>query len=133
MSITAAEARQCAGLARQIRGLLAGIDNLGDAFDDAERLEGRIAAAKKEKLAVEADIAASRAAFNKLDGDFQKLQASYSQLDAKHREEKARLDSTLSATRAELAAAQQLKHDTEEQLATITAKWHLKTGQATAQ
>jgi chromosome segregation ATPase len=133
MSITAADARQCAGLARQIRGLLTGIDNLGEAFDDAERLESRIAAAKRELVTVESDVAALRATFATLDANYAVLQKSYGQLDAEHRTKKQSLEATLSTVRAELTAAQQLKLDTEEQLATITAKWHLKTGQAMAQ
>lgn len=123
MSITSSEARQCAGLARQIRGLLTGIDNLGEAFDDAERLEGRITAAKKEKLAVDADIAQARAVFAKLDGDYHTLQASYSQLDAAHRSKKAHLEATLRTLQEEVAVARKLKQETDDQLAALAAKF----------
>ena len=45
MSITAVEARACGNLARQVRGLLTGIDRLSDAFDEAEKIDARVAAA----------------------------------------------------------------------------------------
>ena len=131
--MSAAEAKTLGTIAQQVRGLLTGIDRLPEAFAEVEGLEVRVAVARKEHARVEADITALKTAYTTLDGDYQMLQASYRQLDAKHREEKARLDATLTAVLAKVAAAQQLKHDTEEQLATITAKWHLKTGHAAAQ
>lgn len=53
MSITAVEARACGNLARQVRGLLTGIDRLSDAFDEAEKIDARVAAAKREQAMVE--------------------------------------------------------------------------------
>lgn len=131
--LTAAEAKSLGGIARQVRALLTGIDKLPDAFDQVEGLEVRLATAKREKLTVEADVAAMRAVFVKLDLDYQSLQKQYGQLDQEYRVKQRQLESTLNTVQTELAAAQQLKHDTEEQLASITAKWHLKMGQASAQ
>lgn len=87
----------------------------------------------KQKQALESDVAALRTDVATLNADYQRLQKSYGQLDAEHRARKQQLEATLSTVLAELAAAQQLKHDTEEQLATITAKWQLKTGHAAAE
>lgn len=112
--LSAAEARSLGGIARQVRALLTGIDKLPEAFDEAERLDVRLATAKREQLQVEADIAASRAAFAKLDGDFQTLQRQYAELDAEYRTKQQALETTLRTTRAEVAAAQTLKQDTEE-------------------
>ena len=128
--MTAQEAKSLGGIARQVRALLAGIDKLPDAFDEVEGLEARLATAKRDTRTVEADAVTVRAALTKLDQDYQRLQAQYGQLDQEYRSKQQALDSTLTATRAEVAAAQQLKHDTEAQLAKITADWHLKTGQA---
>ena len=85
-----------------------------------------------QKSALEADVAALRTAFTTLDQDYQRLQTQYGQLDHEHRTKQQALDSTLTTTRAEVAAAQQLKRDTETQLAKITADWHLKTGHPVA-
>ena len=102
----------------------------------AEVVEAAIAAdvalesAKMQKTALESDVAVLRTAYGKLDADYTALQQSYGQLEAAHRTKKQTLDDSLATTRGEVAAAQQLKHDTEAQLAKITADWHLKTGQA---
>ena len=126
--MTAAEARSLGGIARQVRGLLNGIDQLPEAFEEVERMEGRRDAATREHRAVEADVAALRTAFTKLDQDYQSLQTQYGRLDQEHRAKQAQLDASLSTVRTELAAAQKLKHETEEQLAAITAKWNLAHG-----
>ena len=103
-----------------------------------EVLESAIAAhtalepVMQQKAALESDVAALRTAFKTLDQDYQRLQAQYGQLDHEYRTKQQALDSTLTTTRAEVAAAQQLKRDTEAQLAKITADWHLKTGHPVA-
>lgn len=130
--LTAAEAKSLGGIARQVRALLVGIDKLPEAFDEIGRLETRLAEAQQEHRKAEADVVASRATFLKLDADVQRLQAQYAQLDQEYRAKKQALDATLTTTQAEIAAAQALKQETEEQLASITAKWQLKTGQAAA-
>ena len=130
--LTAAEAKSLGGIARQVRALLTGIDKLPDAFEAIEGAEVQLATVKKEQLRVEADVAATRATFAKLDADMQRLQVRYAQLDQEYHAKQQALEARLSTTRAELTAAQALKRETEEQLATITAKWHLKTGQAAA-
>jgi chromosome segregation ATPase len=104
----------------------------------AEVLEAAMAADRalepvtKQKQALESDVAALRATYAKLDGDYQTLQKHYKQLDDEYRVKTQSLEATLSAVRAEVAAAQQLKWDTEAQLAKITADWHLKTNHPTA-
>lgn len=130
--LTTAEAKSLGGIARQVRALLAGIDKLPDAFEQVEGLEVQLATAKKEKLAVESDLAALKASLAKLGEDYQRLQSRYAQLDADYRAKKESLEATLSTTLADLATAQQLKQDTEAQLAKITADWHLKTGHPVA-
>ena len=127
--ITAAEAKSLGGISRQVRALLTGIEKLPEAFDEVEALEVRLATAKREQLTVVADIAALRATFAKLDGDYQTLQKRYTQLDGEYRTKEQQIEDSLSTARAELAATQQLKRDTEAQLAELTAKWSLKTGQ----
>ncbi|TKB91785.1 MAG: hypothetical protein E8D41_09935 [Nitrospira sp.] len=126
--MTAQEAKSLGGIARQVRALLTGIDKLPDAFDEVEGLEVRLATAKREQLTVEADVAAVRAAFAKLDGDYQRLQTRYSQLATEYRDKEQTLDATLSTKREKLAEIERLIPETEERLAAITKDWHLKTG-----
>ena len=84
----------------------------------------------QQKAALESDVAALRASFAKLDGDFQMLQRRHARLDEEHQAKHHALDASLSTARADLAAVEQLKRDTEVQLAELTTKWHLKMGQA---
>lgn len=120
--ITAAEAKQLGGLARQVRGLLLGIDKLPDAFNEAEGLEVRLATAKQELRDVDSQIAASKLGASQLDKDYQELQTRYGQLDADYRQKEADLKSSLSTLLAAVAAAQQLKEETEQQLTAISEK-----------
>jgi chromosome segregation ATPase len=120
--ITAAEAKQLGGVARQVRALLLGIDKLPEAFDEVEGLEVRLATAKRELRDVDAQMTASKLAAAKLDSDYRDLQVRYGQLDAEYRDKQAQLEASLSTLLAEVAAAQDLKRETEQQLAAISAK-----------
>ena len=105
---------------------------LADVLESAMAAHTALEPVTQQKAALESDVAALRVAFTKLDQDHQRLQTQYGQLDHDYRTKQQVLEATLSATRAEVAAAQQLKRDTETQLAKITADWQLKTNQPTA-
>jgi chromosome segregation ATPase len=120
--LTSAEAKSLGGIARQVRALLVGIDKLPDAFDQVEGLEVQLAAAKKEKLAVEADTAALKATLTQLNEDYRRLQAQYAGLNAEYRTRKDRLESGLSTLLTDVAEAEQRKLEIEAQLASLKAK-----------
>ncbi|TKB72530.1 MAG: hypothetical protein E8D46_13040 [Nitrospira sp.] len=105
---------------------------LADVLESAMAAHTALETVTKQKAELEADVAALRGVFTQLDADYQALRAQHGQLDREHRAKQQALDATLTTTRAEVAAAQQLKRDTEAQLAKITADWHLKTNQPTA-
>lgn len=77
----------------------------------------------KQKAALESDVAALRTAFNTLTQNYESYQKQYGQLDQEYRTRKQQLELTLSAVLADLAAAQQLKQETEGQLAALKAKF----------
>jgi hypothetical protein len=104
---------------------------LADVLESAMAAHTALEPVTQQKAALEYDVAALRTAYGKLDADYTALQQSYGQLEAAHRTKKQTLDDSLATTRGEVAAAQQLKRDTEAQLAKITADWHLKTHQPT--
>ena len=105
---------------------------LAEVLTAAIAADGALEPVRKQQQQLDADVAALRTAFTTLDQDYQRLQTQYGQLDHEYRTKQQALDSTLTTTRAEVAAAQQLKRDTETQLAKITADWHLKTGHPVA-
>lgn len=121
--LTAAEAKSLGGITRQIRGLLQGIDQLPEAFEQVEGLEVSLATAKKEKQIVESDTAALKTTFAKLDGDYQRLQTQYASLDEEYRDKRQQLEDSLVGLRADLAAGQLLRQETEDQLAALKAKF----------
>jgi chromosome segregation ATPase len=120
--LTTADAKALGGIARQIRGLLHGIDQLPEAFEQVEGFEVRLSEAKKAKLAIDADVAALRASFTKLDEDYTNLRQQYARLDTDHASRKRELEASLSTLLADVAAAQQLKQEAEDHLNSLRAK-----------
>ncbi len=103
--MTAAEARQLGGIARQIRGLLTGIEKLPEAFDEVEALDLRVDVAKRELRS------------------YEELAAKYANLDREYSQKRAELEASLEILRAEMAAAQRLKEEIEEKLTALKAKF----------
>ncbi len=104
---------------------------LADVLESAMAANTALEPVTQHKAALESDVAALRASFAKLDGDFQMLQRRHARLDEEHQAKQHALEASLSTARADLAAVEQLKRDTEVQLAELTTKWNLKAGQPT--